>query len=222
MFPRKCVGCGEGADAEYGYAFCKKCGREFEIETSELCPICRRAQTECRCRPTYGSNSVEYIHLIPYGSAFSKKVIFSLKRKDKASPRKYLAKKMAELIENENDATVTFAPRSHGGVREYGFDQAFLLAKDAAKAAGFRFEKMFAHKKRSREQKTLGLFERRENAKASYVLRRGANVCGKTVVIVDDVITSGSTTSVLCELVRNAGADRISVLTVAKTRGAEK
>ena len=217
LFPRKCIGCGDGADAEYGYAFCKKCGRNIEVEMSEICPVCHMAQTECRCRPTIGADGAVYMHLIPYDSELSKKAVFSLKRKNLTAPRKFFAKRMAELASEEGFSVVTFAPRSQSALREYGFDQSRMLAKEVARELRASLQTLFVHTKNGGEQKTLGLKERAENAGESYALRRDAKLCGETLIIVDDVITSGSTSSELCRLAKVAGAGKIVVLTAAKT-----
>ena len=223
IFPRACIGCGANAEASFGYSLCRRCGEEYESLKTEPCDSCGKAQTKCRCRPTaVAAARVKYIHLIKYDSDLSKKLIFSLKRQNRAVLRRHLAKELSGALGNIAGKTdVTYAPRSAAAVREYGFDQSKLLAKAVSKNIGGRFVELFRHRPGGMAQKELGLSARAENAAESYMLNPRASTDCDTLVIVDDVITSGNTTSVLCELAAIAGAENIIVLTVAKT-GARK
>jgi len=227
IFPRTCVGCGANAEARFGYSLCRRCGEEYESLKVEICDGCGKAQTKCRCRPTaVASARVKYIHLIKYDGAFSKKLIFALKRQNRAVLRRYLAKELSNALDGANGKVdVSFAPRSASSVKKYGFDQSKLLAKEVSKNIGCGFVELFKHRRGGLEQKELGLDARAENAAESYVLNPRAATDCDTLIIVDDVITSGNTTGVLCELAAVAGAEDIIVLTVAKTgsrRYAEK
>lgn len=219
IFPRTCAVCGEAADARFSYALCLYCGNEFEILKSEICPSCLSPQMMCRCRPPVsGGKNVRYAHLIEYESEFSKKLIFALKRKNSAPLRRFLASELSSLVKVDRDETeIAFAPRRRASVREYGFDQSKELAAALSKKTGVRRVNLFRHRRGGDEQKELGAGERRINAGESYVLSKNALLRGEKLIIVDDVITTGSTVFTLCELASLAGAEDITVLTVAKT-----
>ncbi|MBR0236396.1 MAG: ComF family protein [Clostridia bacterium] len=218
IFPRTCAVCGERADAESGYALCGACRNTFELEKISRCAECGKPSKDCRCRPSvYYRKNTEYIHLIEYKSEFSKRLIFSLKRRGLRPTVDFLAGELAKAVAQREDISyVAFAPRSKSSVGEYGFDQSKLLARALAKKLYARFVPLISHTKRSVEQKTLGLSGRVDNAADSYSLSKNKAVQG-TLIIVDDVITSGATAKTLCELGEFAGAERIIVLTVAKT-----
>jgi ComF family protein len=113
---------------------------------------------------------------------------------------------------------ITYAPRSKKSVREYGFDQAELLAKGASKSFRFPMEDVFERERGANtEQKKLGAAERAENAKSAFRLCEGAEIEGKTLIIIDDVTTTGSTAARLCELALSTGAAGIVFISVAKT-----
>ena len=60
---------------------------------------------------------------------------------------------------------------------------------------------------------------RRANARGAYALLPGTGLAGKRVVLVDDVVTSGATLSECAALLRQAGAEEIFCLTLARARG---
>ena len=219
IFPRTCVGCGANAEARFGYVLCRRCGEEYEKLKTEPCESCGLAQTKCRCRPTAsGPARVKYVHLIKYDGDLSKKIIFALKKQNRAVLRRFLAKELAEALWSvKGKIDVSYAPRSPSSVREYGFDQSQLLAREVSKLVGGRFVGLFRHRRGGTEQKELGLSARASNAADSYELNDRAFFDADTLLIVDDVITSGNTTGVLCELAGIAGVENIVVLTVAKT-----
>lgn len=219
IFPRTCAVCGDAADARFSYALCLGCGNEFEILKSEICPQCLAPQMMCRCRPVYdGGKNVKYCHLIEYKSDFSKKLIFALKKKNNAPLRRYLASELSALVRVGGVKTeIAYAPRSRAAVGEYGFDQSKELARAVSKKLRARFVPLFRHKTGGGEQKELGMTARRDNADESYALKKSVLLREEKLVIVDDVITTGSTVRTLCELASLAGAEDITVLTVAKT-----
>ena len=150
-----------------------------------------------------------------------KSLIYKLKRKNLSSLQKFFAAELAALIKEElrrgEGYIVTYAPRAEKSVREYGFDQAELLAVGVAKALDLPMEDVFERKRGANvQQKTLGRDEREENARGAFCICDGAELAGKTVVLIDDVTTTGSTAARLCELALAAGAVRIIFASVAK------
>ena len=218
IFPRTCAVCREAADKSSEYALCRACSDAYAFEKIVKCADCGKPNRDCRCRPPirYGKNT-EYIHLIRYESDFSKRLVLSIKRRRRRAMINFLSGELARAIEGRSDVTdITFAPRSPGSVKKYGFDQSKLLAKATAKRLGANFITLFSHKKKNTEQKTLDLSGRVLNAQSSYELKKARPSGDGTLVIIDDIITSGSTTKTLCELAEFAGAEKIIVLTVAK------
>jgi orotate phosphoribosyltransferase len=58
--------------------------------------------------------------------------------------------------------------------------------------------------------------ERRTNVAGAFALRRGAEVRGKRILLVDDVLTTGSTVGSAASVLRRAGASHVAVLTLAR------
>lgn len=221
IFPKKCVFCGEFTG---GKAFCPVCAAKYEQMKLEKCKRCGESHSACRCRAQklWGERNVRARHLFAYEGEMAKSLIYKLKRKNLSSLQEFFAAELALLIRQElrrgEKYILTYAPRSKKSVREYGFDQAELLALGASKSFRFPMETVFERERGAdTEQKTLGADEREKNAKEAFRIRKDADVEGKTLIIIDDVTTTGSTAARLCELALDAGAAGIVFISVAKT-----
>lgn len=74
-----------------------------------------------------------------------------------------------------------------------GFDQARLLAKELARGLKLPYVSALEKPKGNRIQHELSFAERWENVKGVYRLKRKIDVRGKTVLLCDDIVTSGAT-----------------------------
>ncbi len=223
FFVRKCMICGAVLpDAEKDTAFCPKCLLEYEKLGREVCGKCGKRERECACVPGKLKGEISFsAHLFAYENALSKQLIFALKCKNLGTLQHFLSADLAKRVSayDLSDYTVTFAPRKPKSVREYGFDQAEILAKNIAKKLDLPFEMVFQHAHFSKLQKELNAEERAENAEKSYALRTDPVSVTRGLLIIDDVMTTGSTLAVLASLAKDAGYEKIAVACVAKTTG---
>jgi ComF family protein len=112
--------------------------------------------------------------------------------------------------------TVTWVPVSEKRLRKRGFDQAELLARRVGELSGIPVVDAL---EKTRETATQSLIEkpseRRANVLGAYRVREGAELQGKRVVLVDDVVTSGATLAECAACLRMAGAEQVIALTLA-------
>ena len=115
---------------------------------------------------------------------------------------------------------ICWAPLAKKRLRERGFDQAELMAREVGRLLSIPAEPILEKIQHTVPQS--GLEEgsaRRANARGAYALRSGADLNGKRVVLVDDVVTSGATLSECAALLRMGGAVQVWCLTLARARG---
>lgn len=101
--------------------------------------------------------------------------------------------------------------------REREFNQSLHLALRLGAATGIAVGgRALQRVEPTRVQATLSRDERRENVRKAFTRRDAAAVQGRRVVLVDDVLTTGATTSACAKVLRDAGASAVCVWTVAR------
>jgi ComF family protein len=95
-----------------------------------------------------------------------------------------------------------------------GFNQAYEIGRPVARYLGVPLMRGVTRHRATPSQSGLNAHERARNMRCAFVVR-GA-ILHRHVLIVDDVITTGATAGQLARIVRSAGSDRVSVLTVAR------
>ena len=106
-------------------------------------------------------------------------------------------------------------PLARARERERGFNQAGLLAERLAHGLGCRAEtRWLARARDTRPQTELEVAERRANVRGAFVA--SSAVAGRSLALVDDVLTTGATVAECARVLRAAGARRVGVLTVAR------
>ncbi len=223
IFVKKCVFCREILVESRESVLCPGCRAEYERILRLYCSMCGKRHAECRCSPPRLYADVDKtLHLMPYSEPLVRQMIYALKRKNDRTLRSFLVGELAYVIRNAgiplSDLDITYAPRLPRSVREHGFDQAYKLAESLGRSLSIPMRKLFVHKHRSTLQKNLSAAERALNAEQSYCLRRWLpKKRGKRLMIVDDVITSGSTMAKLASLARTLGYQEIIVVCVARS-----
>ena len=105
--------------------------------------------------------------------------------------------------------------------RQRGFNQAETIARAALKRlSGRDFEiagQALARVRPTASQIGLTRPQRRENMRGAFQVEHPTEVSGRSILLVDDVLTTGTTASECARVLRKAGAEKIWVATVART-----
>jgi ComF family protein len=108
-------------------------------------------------------------------------------------------------------------PLHHVKLREREFNQAALLARHLRHVADLPVaDQILVRAAPTRTQTELSREERLANVKNAFSLREPAGVRGKSFILIDDVLTTGATTSACAAVLKRAGAARVGVWTVAR------
>ncbi|PWT99978.1 MAG: amidophosphoribosyltransferase [Terriglobia bacterium] len=97
-----------------------------------------------------------------------------------------------------------------------GFNQSELLARGIARRCGAPICGALRRVRHTTTQTGLSNTSRRRNMAGAFATRRPDRILGKRVLLIDDVMTTGSTASACAAVLRRAGASRVVVLTVAR------
>jgi len=105
--------------------------------------------------------------------------------------------------------------------RRRGYDQAVLLASEAARLLQLPYVRALERRRNTQPQFDLGRNARRTNVAGAFAIAgpmQADRVCRRWVVLVDDVVTTGSTLVACAEALYEAGAVAVSAVTVARER----
>ncbi len=209
---------------------CRICRAKWEVEKGKLCVQCGLPAANCRCMPELMSKAKveDLLKLCFYetesGSAADR---FILYMKDNRDTRVFdfavgelwglLNRYFDENSIDSSNVVFTYAPRSRLTLDQKGFDQAEILARKLSKRFGASFMRTISRKYFSRRQKGLDSAARLQNSKNSFGIKKDVKLTGRTVVLIDDVVTTAASLSVCAKMLRAAGARSIICASIALT-----
>jgi predicted amidophosphoribosyltransferase len=194
------------------------------------CPVCGAAGAvpcaKCRAalRPSDRVPAIEGVDwcaaLLAYRGA-GRELVARAKFRNQRAGLAWLGRGMAEVVrESGNEpALLTWAPADPGHVRSRGFDHGELLAKHVARALGVP---RVALLERTPGLVLTGLSAGDRAGGPPIAPRRlpsraAVPLCGATVLVVDDVVTTGATLRRAAAALRSIGAARVLAVTAAHT-----
>ena len=123
----------------------------------------------------------------------------------------------AEHFDGEFDL-VTWVPVSRRRLRKRGYDQTQLLAEAACRSWGIRPVRLLRKTVHNRAQSGLENADARRSNVHGVYRADSAAVRGRRVLLIDDIVTTGSTLSECAKVLREAGAESVVCAAAARTR----
>jgi competence protein ComFC len=121
-----------------------------------------------------------------------------------------------ERIRNRHFDIIVPVPLHPVRQRERGFNQAILLAELLNRETSVEMKPVLHRVRYTTTQTAFDRAERMENLRGAFRLRRTATVRGLSVLLVDDVLTTGSTLSECARVLKKAGASSVVAITAAR------
>jgi ComF family protein len=201
-----CVGCWSGIEF-LGDAGCRTCGMPLEATDADTCAAClaqppRIART--RSAVAYGDLSRGLAIRLKYGR--------------KVAIARTMARYMAPLVEpSAADALLVPVPLHRTRLWRRGFNQSALVAKALSRQLGVPSEPLALKRlKRTPPLKGMSPQQRRRAVAGAFKVTDPDAVRGKTVILIDDVLTTGSTAEACARTLHRAGAARVELITWAR------
>jgi len=221
LFPKFCLGCQEEGDY-----LCQDCQATLEILEYQYC-LCKsplRLPEAGKCRRCLTKKLNGLYFALNYQSSFPKKLIHQFKYEPFA---KGLAKPLASLIiahfqllANTPDFSnfiIIPIPLEEKRLKWRGFNQAEELAKELAKFLKIPLISGCLIKiKETLPQIDLSAKEREENPRGAFLLKKGGEIKGRKVLLVDDVYTTGATMEEAARVLKEAGVKEVWGVVVAR------
>lgn len=142
-----------------------------------------------------------------------RRLIIDFKFKGKLSYGEIISEIMIEklLERNLSEIVLTFVPMHPRRERERGYNQSKILAETIAKKLDLKCQEVFEKVKDTKFQVGLKKDQRQENLKNAFAVKKAP----EEMIIVDDVITTGTTISELVKVAKASGIKKVTALIAA-------
>jgi len=207
--PHLCSGCGKT-----GTLLCGHCKYDITSEPYSGCVLCERPSFKGICD----------FHKMPYQQVWvvdeRKDTLQRLIDGFKFQNIKAAAKDLAGLIDErlpvlDASTIIVPIPTAPAHIRERGYDHALLVAQHFADLRKLPLERKLLGRKSMASQKSANKKQRIEQSASAFVLTGTINP-QRHYLLIDDIITTGSTIESAAQLLHDAGAVSISVAAIAR------
>lgn len=199
---------------------CPECMQKWQTAKRDMCHTCFLPAGECTCTNINRKIKQPFIPSLFFyhqnRASVQNRVIFSAKTRHYPELFEFLSLELAPHIERlikdkgvgRDDCILTWLPRSRASVKKYGHDQAKMLCLELSRTLGIASLPLLI-RKGGKEQKKLDNKKRASNIESSVFLnekllgvnigrksRKSLNISelieGKTIIVIDDIITTGA------------------------------
>lgn len=227
---RQCDGCGADLHQDDPGTLCWDCRARLPLMTAPVCEVCgdyvnglagegfvceacrkgRPAYDWARSAMHYDGGVREVVRALKYGQRFvciEEMALWMLTAwTDSTRPPTPVPPTVA-----------TGVPMAYGRERVRGYNQAHLLAAEVARGLGIDFQPKLLRRVRATDSQTrMTARQRRLNVKGVFAAGRAKAVAGASVLLVDDVMTTGATLAECAAALKAAGAAHVYCLTAAR------
>uniref|UniRef100_A0A832E0R1 ComF family protein n=1 Tax=candidate division WWE3 bacterium TaxID=2053526 RepID=A0A832E0R1_UNCKA len=216
VFPTRCVSCGRA-----GALLCGECLFQLEPLEALPCIVCGKPAvlgfTHPVCRTRWAPE--RFLAAFPYQGP-ARRLVQALKYKRLRAVAKIMVELLiAELremgIEFGPQAQVVPIPLSFWRKGARGFNQSELLGRELAENLRLEFRSNLLRKiKDTSSQVSLDRPERQANVRGVFAVSK--EFYGRDIILVDDVVTTGSTVREAAHVLKKAGAGQVWVLAFAQ------
>ena len=218
--PARCAGCGTIVEQVHSFcpdcwtqieflgdSGCSTCGLPLEATEAELCGVCiAKPPRIARTRSA-----------VAYGE-LSRSIAIRLKYGRKVALARTMARFMAPLVRRDEEGAILVpVPLHRSRLWNRGFNQSALVASELCRATGLPSQpRLLRRVRRTPALKGMSVSQRRRTVSGAFRVDPAVDLEGRTVVLVDDVLTTGSTAEACAKALRKAGAARIELVSWAR------
>lgn len=227
IFPSNiyCMCCGSLIDKSRPYALCDLCVKKFHWINGRTCDKCGKALPDTyRGRMCYDCMTFEHhfdkgYSCLTYG-LHEREVLLDHKYNGKG----YMAMKFGDILydriscENLSPDVIIPVPISAGRMKKRGYNQSALMARRLSRLWQVPVdEKALVRKKETQLLRSLNPADRRLALTGAFAVspKGAAALRGKEVMLIDDIYTTGATVDTCSKILKEAGASKVYVLTLA-------
>lgn len=215
LFPQRCCMCGRVI--AWHDTMCDACLRDAPYVLPPICNLCGRGEDRCRCRKR--RRYFERCVMPFYYEGICKHGISQIKKSADSSVAAGFAAEMAEMLRREYGGVrfdcITAVPQHKKELRRKGYNPAAMLARELSHLTGIPFIPNLIKLYQTTPQKELRAIERSGNLSGVFEVDKPHTVAQKTVLLVDDTVTTGSTLDECAKMLKIYGAIEVYAVTAA-------
>ncbi len=217
LFPPTCPIC-NSAVAQHG-TLCHDCWKQFNWISDPKCCVCGYpfpANLDLGARPlcpvcAAGENELDWMRSACVYDDFSRNVMLPFKHAGQIRYQKIMSRAMLMALQ-EMDKSVDVVmpvPLANRRLFKRGYNQSTLLARPIAKHFGVKIDVDSVRRKYKPDMGHKNAKQRAENIRGVFSVDHPENICGKSILLVDDVMTTGATFAELHKVLKHAGAKAV-------------
>ena len=221
VFPKKCLIC--SCTVDENSIFCKECFKNITLIDYPFCKCCGRLLNSsfnedmiCENCSNYPDNFFDIGRSLFVYDNFSKKAIMKLKKQ----ADEYVAKTCAKMIYKKYSDifskidVIVPVPSHFTRILKRGFNPPDLIAKYLSLISGIKLDKnIIKRKRKTPTQANKTLLERKQNVSDAFSCKK--NLDGLSILLVDDVFTTGATINECSKLLKSSKAVFVGFITIA-------
>lgn len=216
FFPKRCSLCGELVPIDRDYC---SCGGKHEIRIGEsFCEHCGHDRDNCVCELPDSACFDHIAAVFVYTGIIRTRLCdfkFCGERKESRFFAGEMSRRFCEAFPLVRADVVTFVPMTERAEKERGYNQSRLLASGVAKRLLVPCEELLIKTRETKCQHDLSAEERRNNLDKAFEKKENAVIGGKTVILCDDIKTTGTTLSQCVSVLTENGAKEVYCLCAA-------
>lgn len=217
LFPPECLICAAMEDVENGV--CNNCKNQMKVVPEPVCDICGRPVGTSGICLTCLDSTPDFEKIV---TAFTfdgktREAVHAFKYHGKTGLKKYFGRLIQQSIIKADlkPDVITFIPMHWTRLLVRGYNQSALIARELAKLTGIRADfDVLVKIRNTKTQAGMDRKSRRKNIKGSFLAK---GVKGLSVLVVDDVITTGETAGAAARALKDAGADKVFIAGIGRT-----
>mgnify|MGYP003441645101 CR=1 FL=1 len=200
-----------------GNMLCHECTQKVLPELISRCYLCNKLTKQQRvCTSCRSRSSLRRVWWLSAYSGTTKELIHQMKYQRKRTYAREFGLLLAETLPYLPEATLVVpAPTAPSRIRQRGFDQAHLIAASFAKHKCLPC-KQFLYRTSQVDQIGKNRAERKRQIEDSLAMMQVTDLNGKSVLLIDDVLTTGATLESAARLLRDNGADHVDAAVIAR------
>ena len=214
LAPHYCISCGQE-----GTLLCNDCINTIDISQAEKCYRCNKPSLGSQtCKSCRSKTSLDHVYIRSEYQGLSKELVQMLKFKRVKQASRVIADLLIEALPKSLEGLVIVAvPTASSRYRQRGYDQSVLIAKHLSKITGLPFYPCLKRVGQTRQVGTKKSL-RQEQMKNAFRVVNKEKIIGSKILLIDDVLTTGSTLESAARVLQSAGAKSVDGLVFAKAK----